>query len=91
MVDKIPDDLFAPMPVADEDNPIAAAIFRHNPDHRWWYFSNMVKDEALLFKFHDSDHSGSLARAAHRLLGPQAYLNAHPRESIECRSIAFFE
>ncbi len=45
VVDDIPqgEALFAPMD--DAGNPIAAAIFRHNPDHRWWYFSNMTRDE----------------------------------------------
>jgi hypothetical protein len=90
VVDKIPEDLFAPMAVADEDNPIAAAIFHHNPDHRWWYFSNMVKDEALLFKFHDSDRKGAW-RVPHTAFWDTSLPDAHPRESIECRSIAFFE
>ncbi|MBO9670485.1 MAG: hypothetical protein J7485_08205 [Sphingobium sp.] len=90
VVDKIPDDLFAPMPVADEDNPIAAAIFHHNPDHRWWYFSNMVKDEALLFKFHDSAQQGAW-RVPHTAFWDSSLPGAQPRESIECRSIAFFE
>ena len=90
VVDRIPDDLFAPMPVADEDNPIAAAIFRHNPDHRWWYFSNMVRDEALLFKFHDSNRIAPW-RVPHTAFWDRSLPGAQPRESIECRSIAFFE
>jgi len=90
VVDKIPDDLFAPMPVADADNPIAAAIFRHNPDHRWWYFSNMVKDEALLFKFHDSSRIAPW-RVPHTAFWDSSLPGAQARESIECRSIAFFE
>jgi hypothetical protein len=88
VVDKIPDDLFAPMD--DANNPVAAAIFLHNPDHRWWYFSNMQRDEALLFKFHDSDRSGAW-RVPHTAFWDQSLPGAQPRESIECRSIAFFE
>jgi hypothetical protein len=88
VVDKIPDDLFQPMD--DDANPIAAAIFHHNPAHRWWYFSNMVKQEALLFKFHDSDQSGPW-RVPHTAFWDTSMPNAHARESIECRSIAFFE
>ncbi len=88
VVDRIPDDLFAPMD--DANNPIAAAIFHHNPDHRCWYFSNMVADEALLFKFHDSDRSGAW-RVPHTAFWDNSLPNAQPRESIECRSIAFFE
>ncbi|CAK7198677.1 hypothetical protein SEUCBS139899_001341 [Sporothrix eucalyptigena] len=90
VVDKIPegDDMFAPM---DDDKQIAAAIFRHNPDHRWWYFSRMHRDEALLFKFHDSDHSVGW-RVPHTAFWDDSFgAEANVRESIECRSIAFFE
>ncbi|HZV57971.1 MAG TPA: CmcJ/NvfI family oxidoreductase [Sphingobium sp.] len=89
VVDKIPegDAMFAPM---DDENQMAAAIFRHNPDHRWWYFSNMVRDEALLFKFHDSEQTGAW-RVPHTAFWDTSLPNAQPRESIECRSIAFFE
>jgi hypothetical protein len=88
IVDKIPEDLFAPLD--DEANPIAAAIFEHSPDHRWWYFSNMARSEALLFKFHDSDRSGPW-RVPHTAFMDPSFPNALVRESIECRSFAFFE
>jgi len=89
IVDKIPEgeEMFSPM---DDDERPAAHIFRHNPAHRWWYFSNMVRDEALLFKFHDSDRSGAW-RVPHTAFWDGSLPNAKPRESIECRSIAFFE
>lgn len=89
VVDKIPegDAMFAPM---DDDAQIAAAIFRHSPDHRWWYFSKMARDEALLFKFHDSDRSVGW-RVPHTAFWDSSFPDANVRESIECRSIAFFE
>jgi hypothetical protein len=89
IVDEIPqgEAMFAPM---DDDAQFAAAIFRHNPDHRWWYFSNMTRDEALLFKFHDSDRSGAW-RVPHTAFWDTSLPGVNPRESIECRSIAFFE
>ena len=89
IVDEIPegDALFAPM---DEENLPAAAIFYHNPDHRWWYFSNMVRDEAILIKFHDSDHSVAW-RVPHTAFWDPSFPDANVRESIECRSVAFFE
>jgi hypothetical protein len=89
IVDKIPEGeaMFAPM---DDDSKPAAHIFRHNPDHRWWYFSGMQRDEALLFKFHDSDRTGAW-RVPHTAFWDTSLPDAHPRESIECRSIAFFE
>ncbi|BAK65333.1 hypothetical protein SLG_06580 [Sphingobium sp. SYK-6] len=89
VVDEIPqgDAMFAPM---DDDGQMAAAIFRHNPAHRWWYFSGMTRDEALLFKFHDSDRSVGW-RTPHTAFWDDSLPGAHPRESIELRSIAFFE
>jgi hypothetical protein len=89
IVDKIPegDALFAPM---EEDHLMAAAIFHHNSAHRWWYFSNMVRDEALLFKFHDSDKSHAW-RTPHTAFWDTSFPDRRPRESVELRSIAFFE
>ncbi|MBC2777235.1 CmcJ/NvfI family oxidoreductase [Parasphingopyxis marina] len=89
IVDEIPEGeaMFAPMP---DDEQMAAAIFRYNPDHRWWYFSKMTRDEALLLKFHDSDHSVAW-RVPHTAFWDPSFPDANVRESIECRSVAFFE
>ena len=89
VMDKIPegDEMFADM---DDEKQLAAAIFRHNPDHRWWYFSGMGRDEALLLKFHDSDRSVGW-RTPHTAFWDESFPDANVRESIECRSIAFFE
>ena len=81
------DAMFAAM---DDASKPAAAIFRYNPNHRWWYFSNMVKDEALLLKFHDSDHSVAW-RTPHTAFWDPSFADRKVRASIECRSIAFFE
>jgi hypothetical protein len=90
VVDKIPEgeEMFKPM---DDDAQLAAAIFRHNPDHRWWYFSGMERDEALLFKFLDSDSSVGW-RVPHSAFWDDSFPETRKvRESIECRTIAFFE
>ena len=89
IVDKIPEGeaMFAPMPDADQ---MAAAIFRYNPNHRWWYFSGMNRDEALLLKFHDSDHSVAW-RTPHTAFWDTSFPDRKVRASIECRSVAFFE
>jgi hypothetical protein len=89
IVDEIPQGAAMFEPMDDESRP-AAHIFRHSPDHRWWYFSNMARDEALLFKFHDSDRTGAW-RVPHTAFWDDSLPGAQPRESIECRSIAFFE
>jgi hypothetical protein len=88
--DRIPEGeaLFAP--IQDEHAKPTAAIFHHNPNHRWWYFSNMTRDEVLLIKFHDSDQSRAW-RVPHTAFHDPTFPNANPRASIEVRSVAFFE
>ncbi|MFC3101081.1 CmcJ/NvfI family oxidoreductase [Altererythrobacter lauratis] len=78
-------------PVEGEDQKLAATIFSYHPGHRWWYFQGMEADDALLFKFHDSDHSVTW-RCPHTAFHDTS-LNGtgNIRESIECRSVAFWE
>lgn len=88
-VDEIPtgDALFAPIP--GEEEMAAASIFHHNPAHRWWYFPDMTRDEAIFIKFHDSDHSRAW-RAPHTAFHhPRP--GSHVRESYEFRGVAYFE
>jgi len=89
IVDRIPEraEMLRPMP--DEDKAIAAAIFHHNPDHRWWFFSNMTRDEALLLVFHDSRRNRPW-RVPHTAFHDTSRPDARPRSSIEFRSIAYF-
>jgi hypothetical protein len=88
VVDAIPprSEMLRPMP--EESKAIAAAVFHYNPAHRWWYFSNMVRDEVLLFKFHDSRRVKPW-RVPHTAFHTHR-ADANPRESIEFRSIAYF-
>jgi hypothetical protein len=88
--DKIPAEADMLAPIPDEDKKPAAAIFRYNPKHRWWYFPNMNRDEALFFKFHDSDRSVAW-RTPHTAFKDPSVHTDHPRESIEMRLIAYFE
>lgn len=90
VVDQIPSREEMLKPVPDEDQKIAAAIFHHNPDHRWWYFSNMTRDEVLLICFHDSRRVRPW-RVPHTAFHDTSRPDANPRSSIEFRSIAYFE
>jgi hypothetical protein len=65
---------------------------RFSPLHRWFYFSNMQPDEAMLLKCFDSDCASGRARfTAHTAFDdPTASPDAAPRESIEVRTLAFF-
>ena len=88
-VDAIPtgDALFAPIP--GEEDMVAATIFHHSPDHRWWYFPDMTPDEAILIKFHDSDHSRAW-RCPHTAFHDTSRPDARTRQSIEFRGVAFW-
>jgi hypothetical protein len=89
VVDRIPEREAMLRPMPDEDKRVAAAIFHHNPGHRWWYFSNMNRDEVLLLVFHDSRRIRPW-RVPHTAFRDNSRPDAHPRESIEFRSIAYF-
>ncbi len=87
-VDKIPADLYAPMP---EDAPGTSGFeFHHKPGHQWWYFPDMTRDEILFFKLNDSDHARAW-RVPHSAFRDPAARATQPRHSIEVRSIAYFE
>jgi hypothetical protein len=87
-VDSIPDDLYLEMP---EDAPGASGFeFLHNPDHQWWYFPEMTRDEILFFALNDSDQSRAW-RVPHTAFFDATAQATQPRHSIEFRSIAYFE
>ena len=73
----------------DEEAESAASLFRYNPAHRWWYFPGMHDGEALLIKLHDTDHSVAW-RAPHTSFRDDDAVGAHPRESVELRTVAYF-
>ncbi|NKB49089.1 MAG: methyltransferase [Alphaproteobacteria bacterium] len=61
-------------------------------DNRWYYFSDMRRDEAMLLKTYESDeqnHGGPSGHSA--FTNPTAPADAAPRESIETRVFAFFD
>lgn len=65
-------------------------VVRHNPRHRWSYFSNMTRDEALVFKTHDSD-PGQPSQVPHTAFNdPTCPAGVPPRVSIEMRAIAYW-
>jgi hypothetical protein len=63
----------------------------YNPEHRWYWFPRMRRDEALVFKVYDSAVDGRARWTAHTAFeDPTSLPNARPRESIEIRTFAFF-
>ena len=64
----------------------------HDPMHAWYYFPEMNRNEALVFKVFDSDTSKPSRFTAHSAFDdPNTPADAPPRESIETRTFAFFD
>jgi len=89
VVDDIPsrEEMLAPIP--GEDKMLAAHIYQFNPEHRWWYFSNMNRDEFLYFKFYDSDSSVT-QQVPHTAFFDNTAKDTKVRMSIEMRVMAYF-
>jgi len=63
----------------------------HSSGQRWFYFSRMQRNEALLFKCFDSARDGRTRYTAHTgFANPHAPPDTPPRESIEVRTLLFF-
>src|SRR5919198_4890888 len=87
--------------VAPEDLLIAERRYPHrvgqtyrlkySPRHRWFYFPEMRRDEALVFKVFDSAKDGRARFTPHTSFeDPSSPPNAPARQSIEVRAFAFF-
>jgi hypothetical protein len=87
--------------VAMEDLVVAERRYPHrvgqtyrlkfNPNHRWYYFPEMRRDEALVFKVYDSEKTGRARYTPHTSFDdPTSPADASPRQSIEVRAFAFF-
>src|SRR3954465_4416005 len=64
---------------------------KYNPRHRWFYFPEMRRDEAIVFKVYDSAKDGRARFTPHTSFDdPGTPPGAPPRQSIEARSLAFF-
>jgi hypothetical protein len=83
--DTVPTDLVYPHRVGETYS------FTYNPDHRWFYFPHMQRNEALLLKCYDSKEDGRARFTAHTSFeDPTSPPDAAPRESIEVRALIFF-
>jgi hypothetical protein len=63
----------------------------YDPQHAWYWFPRMRRNEAIVFKVFDSLIDGRARWTAHTAFqDPTSPPNARPRESIEIRTLAFF-
>ncbi|MDE5458837.1 hypothetical protein GWE18_40140 [Bradyrhizobium sp. CSA112] len=81
--------------VSDAQNKAATTtknlVSRFNPDHRWYYFPDMVADELILFKGYDSDDHYKLWSPHSAFDDRRTYANAKARESVEARFFVYYE
>ncbi|MGE0660001.1 MAG: CmcJ/NvfI family oxidoreductase, partial [Reyranellaceae bacterium] len=63
----------------------------HNRDQRWFWFPRMERDEVVLIKCYDSAPGHAKISAHTAFDDPTAPANPRPRESIEIRTIAFWD
>ncbi len=87
--------------IAPADNVLTDLQYQHrkgevmqityNPDHRWFYFPDMERNEAMVFKCYDSLTDGRARFSAHSAFDdPTTPADAPERQSIEMRTFAFF-
>jgi hypothetical protein len=72
------------------ESSMVVGVVRHNASHRWSYFSNLSRDEVLVFKSHDSDprQPRQVPHSAFRDASCPPGVAA--RTSIEARVVAFW-
>jgi len=64
----------------------------YNPSQRWYYFPKMTRDEVVLLKCFDSLEDGTAKWTCHgSFQPPNIPNNAKPRQSIEIRTLYFFD
>ena len=75
---------------ADRTGEIYQGVY--NPDHRWFYFPKMTRDEAIVIKCYDSLKDGRARFSLHSAFDdPTTPAEPKPRQSIEVRAFAFFD
>jgi hypothetical protein len=75
---------------ADRTGEIYIGVY--NADHRWYFFPRMTREEAVLIKCYDSLRDGRARFSLHSAFDdPTSPADAHPRESLETRTFAFFD
>ena len=86
----VPDLDNLPETVPEGQGDAAAVAYEYRENHKWYYFSDMTKDELLVFKLYDSDRTKPGFRTPHSAFF-DSRKGAVPRESIEIRTCAYFK
>ena len=65
-------------------------VLAHAPGHRWHWFPDMHRDEAIVFKTHDSEPGRAHCVPHVAFDNPSCAADAPPRVSIEMRALALW-
>jgi hypothetical protein len=65
-------------------------LLAENPDHRWYYYSDMTRDEAIVFKTSESDPERARLMPHGAFDNPLAGPDAPPRVSLEMRGTCYW-
>ena len=63
----------------------------HNPDHRWYYMSDMQPDDAIFFKVYDETGERPLVAPHSAFSLPTTNAPVPPRQSFEIRLMVFYD
>jgi hypothetical protein len=78
-------------------NSFGTVAVKYNPNHQWYFVSDMMPDEALLLKIHDSSAgeqgktgvtAGGIPHTALQIPGTEW---EEARESVEVRCLVFWD
>ena len=87
----IPEVGFIPYQRRYRDRTAETYHLAFSPEHRFYYFPLMTRDEAMVFKVFDTDASAGIRFTAHTAFNdPTTPPDAKGRESIEMRALAFY-
>jgi hypothetical protein len=82
---------FVPSDLVYRDKIGETYRFTYNPEHRWFYFPRLERNEVILLKCYDSKEDGRARFTAHSAFeDPTSAADAAPRESIEVRALIFY-
>ena len=65
-------------------------LLAHNPDHRWYYYSDMTRDEAIVFTTSESDPDRAQLMPHGAFDNPLAGPDAPARVSLEMRGTCYW-
>ena len=87
----IPREGFIPMQRRYRHRTAETYHIAYHPSHAWFYFPQMTRDEAIVFKVYDTGTEAAARFTAHTAFDdPHSPADAPARESIETRTFAFY-